>query len=90
MVSAETSALVAGGMRAPAGKPPAPIAVRIVRGVMLGGQRVEPGAELDLPPVVAAELVSAGKATRITPAAPAGNAKTAAKKAAKENTSAEQ
>lgn len=90
MISAETSALVAGGMRPPASKPPAHVAVRIERGVMLGGQRVEPGAVLDLQPALAAELISAGKATRIATAAPAGAAKPAAKKAAKENTSAEQ
>lgn len=88
MISAETAALVAGGMRAPASKPPAPVAVRIERGVMLGGQRVEPGAELELPPATVAELVNAGKATRITQVATA--AKPAAKKAAKESPSAEQ
>lgn len=77
-------------MRAPASKPPAPVTVRIERGVMLGGQRVEPGTVLDLPPATAAELVHAGKATRTTVAAPAGAPKPAAKKAAKEQPHAEQ
>lgn len=86
MISAETSALVAGGMRPPASRPPAPVSVRIVRAVMLGGKRVEPGTVLDLPPATVAELLSAGKAERAAAAAPAASLKPAAKKAAKENT----
>lgn len=88
MISAETSALVAGGMRPPASKPPADVAVRIVRGVMLDGKRVEPETELELPPARAAELVSAGKAVRLAALAPTD--KPAAKKAAQGNKHAEQ
>lgn len=71
MISAETSALVAGGLRAPASQSPAPVAVRVLRAVMLDGQRVEPGTELDVDRWLAAELITAGKAERVTPTAPA-------------------
>jgi len=75
MLSAETSALVAGGgIRPPA--PAAPrIALRVVRAVMWGGQRVEVGGEITADRYEAAELVTAGKAERIA-AAPSAAAPT--------------
>ena len=71
MLSAETSALVAGGMRAqpPAASPP--VLLRVVRPVMVGGLRVEPGQTLSVDKWFAAELITAGKAERIAPSAAA-------------------
>lgn len=67
-ISAQTSALVAGGMRAPATNAAPPVAVRILRGVLLGGARTEPGTVLQLDPLLAAQLINAGKARRADPA----------------------
>ena len=78
MISAETSTLVANGMRSGPAKPAAPVSVRTLRGVMLGGVRVEPGTVLQLAPALAAELVYAGKAEHHTaPPAKAAAAKPA-------------
>jgi hypothetical protein len=93
MLSAETSALVAGGMRAPATAQNKPVAVRVLRPVMVAGQRIEPGAELVVEHWFAADLVTAGKAERVT--APAAVAPTpipppTASKAAKEKPRAQQ
>ena len=63
MISAETSALVAGGNRAPAA-PAKPVMVRVLRAFMADGQRVEVGAEVPVAAAFAAELVAAGKAER--------------------------
>jgi hypothetical protein len=50
--------------------------VRLVRATCIDGQRREPGAEVDVPRMLAAELCSAGKAERVQPAAePANRAK---------------
>ena len=70
MISAETSALVAGGLRAPAAA--RPVTLRVLRGVVIAGARVEPGAEIAVDKWFAAELVTAGKAERIAdrPATP--------------------
>lgn len=65
MISAETSALVAGGMRAPAAAAVPAVTLRLLRGVMVGGRRIEPGAEIAVDKWFAAELVTAGKAERI-------------------------
>lgn len=73
MLSAETSALVAGGMRAPAAAQPTPVMVRVLRPVMVGGQRIEPGTDLAVDHWFAADLVTAGKAERV-PAPPAAAA----------------
>jgi hypothetical protein len=91
MLSAETSALVAGGMRAPATQQPARVTVRVVRAVMWGGQRIEPGQTLTVLPWQAAELVTAGKAERAAPAAPPtpSDNPQAAKAATKEKTHAQ-
>lgn len=86
MLSAETSALVAGGMRAPA-TAPAPVALRVLRAVMVAGARVEPGSEISVERWFAAELITAGKAEKIEPAA---TVPTPAAKAAKEKTRAQQ
>jgi hypothetical protein len=68
MLSTANNALVAGGMRAPAAAPAAPLLLRVVRAVMVGGVRAEPGQTLAVDRWLAAELVSAGKAERIAPA----------------------
>lgn len=77
MLSAETSALVAGGMRAPATA--SPVQVRVVRAVMWAGQRAEPGTVLSVDRWQAAELVTAGKAERVPAPAAAAQPKQAAK-----------
>jgi hypothetical protein len=87
MVSAETSALVAGAIRAPAAAAPT-VTVRVLRGVMVGGLRIEPGAEIPVERWLAAELVTAGKAERI--AAPAAPEPKPAAKPAERKTRAEQ
>jgi hypothetical protein len=71
MLSTANNALVAGGMRAPAAAPAAPLLLRVVRAVMVGGVRAEPGQTLAVDRWLAAELVSAGKAERIAPSAAA-------------------
>jgi hypothetical protein len=91
VLTAETSALVAGGMRAPAAQQPSWVTVRVVRAVMWGGQRVEPGESLTVLPWQAAELVTAGKAERAAPVAPPvpSEPTQAAKAAPKEKTHAQ-
>lgn len=91
MLSAETSALVSGGMRAPAVAAAPPVAVRVLRPFMWGGQRVEVDAEISVDRWQAAELVTAGKALRIAPAAAAPTPTPAATKPpAKEKPRAQQ
>lgn len=87
MISAETSALVAGGMRAPATAPAQPVALRVLRAYMVAGQCIAAGTELRVDRWLAAELISAGKAERID--APASDT-TPAAKAAKEKPRAQQ
>jgi hypothetical protein len=89
MLSAESSALVAGGMRAPAPRPPQLANVRITRAVMLAGAPVAVGTELALERWFAAELISAGKAEPVAPA-PSQTQPPPAAKAAKEKSRAEQ
>ena len=86
MVSAETSALVAGALRAPAAAAAPAVTLRVLRGVMVAGKRIEPGAEITADKWFAAELVTAGKAERI--AALSAQEPTPAAKAAKEKTRA--
>jgi hypothetical protein len=91
MLSAETSALVAGGMRAPATAADLPVTVRVVRPVMWGGSRQEIGTEISVHRWQAADLITAGKAERIAPQAAAATPPPApAPKAAKEKSRAEQ
>lgn len=85
MLTSSGSPLVAGARHADMSKP----AIRIVvtRPFLLGGVRQELGTELDLDPVVAAELVTMGKAAKVAPPQPAASApkpppKPAAKRAA--------
>lgn len=87
MLSADTNALVAGSPQAPAAAGTA-VALRIVRAVMVAGQRVEPGAQIAVDKWFAAELVSAGKAERV--AAPAVPDTKPAAKAAERKTRAQQ
>ena len=90
MLSAETSALVAGGMRAPATATAPQVTVRVLRAVMVGGKRIDPGTELAVDRWFAAELLSAGKAERLADAAPHPPELKPAAKAAKEKHRAEQ
>jgi hypothetical protein len=87
MLSADTSALVAGSPQAPAAAGTA-VTLRVLRGVMVAGQRVEPGAQIAVDKWFAAELVSAGKAERV--AAPAATEPKPAAKAAERKTRAQQ
>ena len=89
MLSAETSALVAGAMRAPAAAAPR-VAVRVLRPFMWAGKRVEPGAVLEVERHLASELVNANKAERAVLPPPAASTSTTAAKPAKEKTRAEQ
>jgi hypothetical protein len=86
VISAETSALVAGGMRAPAAAPAKPVAVRVLRAYMVAGKCIDVGTELAIGRAFAAELVSAGKVERIDPAV----LEQTAAKAAKEKPRAQQ
>lgn len=61
------AALVQGGAAKPAA-PARQIEVRLVRAIVMGGQRVEPGTTLQLDRVFASTLVSAGKAERVAAA----------------------
>lgn len=79
MLSADNSALVAGGAATPAGSA---VTVRIVRAVMLGGRCIGPGIEVAVDRHMAAQLVTSGKAERVAaPAQPAPETKPAAKPA---------
>ena len=88
MLSAETSALVAAAAKAPATTAAPMVTVRIVRNVMVGGFCVFAGREIEVDRNFAAQLISAGKAERIT--APATPEHKPAAKAAKEKTRAQQ
>ena len=79
MISAETSALVAGGMRAPATAPAKPVAVRVLRAYMVAGKCINVGTELAIDRSFAASLISAGKVERIDTPAPEQTAAKAAK-----------
>lgn len=89
MLSAETSALVAGASQVPAASSPS-VAVRVLRAVMVAGQRVEPGAQIAVDKWFAAELVSAGKAERIEPPVASASVPTPAVKAAERKPRAQQ
>lgn len=92
MISAETSALVAGA-QAPAARSPAPVTVRLLRAVMVDGQRIEPATDLTVDRWMAADLITAGKAERVaTPTLPPSPPDSAAvaKPPAKEKSRAQQ
>lgn len=76
------AALVQGGAARPAA-PARQIEVRLVRAIVLGGQRVEPGATLQLDRVFASTLISAGKAERVVAAPVVGAVPKPTKPAAK-------
>lgn len=48
---------------------PSQVSVRLVRAIVMGGQRVEVDTQLTLAPAFAGELIAAGKAVREVPAA---------------------
>ena len=45
----------------------APVRISVVRAFCMGGQRLEPGHELDVPASLAAELIGSRKAARAEP-----------------------
>jgi len=84
-LTAKNSPLVSGGI-SPSRAAPASTSVRLVRAICINGERVEVGTVLTLDRIAAVDLITAGKAERVTgPAAPVqtsaqgGDAKTSRK-----------
>lgn len=63
-IAAKGSPLVSGGGGATRSAAPAAGPVRLLRAICIKGQRIEPGALLQLDRALASELISAGKAER--------------------------
>lgn len=68
VLAANNSPLVSGGS---AGKPAAAGPVRLLRAICIKGERIEADTVLQLDRVTASDLVSSGKAERVTQQAPA-------------------